>query len=93
MSFLSDLSPGEAAYIENTPPSGSKSRLIEFGIVGGTRVECIADAPFGGASAYLIRGAVVALRHSDAREILVQRIPHASRMALGIGRARLRRWD
>lgn len=81
MYYLSDLTPGEVAYIESTPRA--KRRLIELGLIGGTRIECVAAAPFGDARAYLIRGAVIALRRSEAEQICVQRMPHASKMPFG----------
>ena len=79
MSYLSDLVPGEVAFIESTP---RVRRLIELGMIGGTRIECVAAAPFGNARAYLIRGAVIALGRSEAGKIGVQRVPHASRLPL-----------
>lgn len=76
MSFLSDLAPGEVAYVEQGQCHGR--RLTELGLIGNTKVECVAKAPFGDTKAYLIRGAVIALRRSDALNIRVQRMPHAT---------------
>ena len=72
MSYLSDLPPGETAYIEKL--RAADRRLTELGIVPGTEIECVAKAPFGDAKAYLIRGAVIALRRSDALKIDVCRM-------------------
>lgn len=81
MPFLSELLPGERAHVESidrelagSPPT----RLTEMGLIAGTRLECVAKAPFGDTKAYLIRGAVIALRRSDARSIHVRRIPKGS---------------
>ena len=79
MSYLFDLVPGEVACIASTPRA---RRLIEFGMIGGTRIECVAVAPHGDSKAFLVRGAVIALRSSEAGTIRVQRIPHASRLPL-----------
>lgn len=67
--YLSDLQPGEVAYIHSVGESALKNRLYDLGMVGGTRVECIAVAPFGGPAAYLVRGAVIALRREDAGNV------------------------
>ena len=79
MSYLFDLVPGEVACIASTPRA---RRLIELGMIGGTRIECVAVAPLGDSKAFLVRGAVIALRSSEAGTIRVQRIPHASRLPL-----------
>ena len=42
---------------------------MEFSGIPGTRVTCMARSPAGDPCAYLIRGALIALRQADAREI------------------------
>lgn len=44
-------------------------RLMELGLIPGTRVCRVAESPSGDPSAYLIRGALVALRRRDAAGI------------------------
>lgn len=46
--------------------------LRELGITKGQRVMRTVSAPAGGSSAYLIRGAVIALRDGDAGEITAE---------------------
>ncbi len=75
ISYLSDLVPGEAAFINKIGSSEIRQRLFDLGFIGGTKVECVARAPLGGPGAYLVRGSVIALRNSDARCVCVQRIP------------------
>ena len=41
-------------------------RLLDVGLIPGTRVTCTAVSPAGDPAAYLIRGAVIALRGRDA---------------------------
>ncbi|MBR3894146.1 MAG: ferrous iron transport protein A [Clostridia bacterium] len=48
-----------------------RRRLQDLGLVEDTVVECIGKSPGGGMSAYLIRGAVIALRDEDAALVLV----------------------
>ena len=50
-----------------------RRRLQDLGIVEDTAVECIGKSPGGGMGAYLIRGAVIALRDEDAMLVLVDR--------------------
>jgi ferrous iron transport protein A len=72
--YLSDLKPGEMAYIHNVGESMLKNRLFDLGIVDGTGIECVAVAPLGGPGAYLVRGAVIAIRRDDARRIKIMPI-------------------
>lgn len=52
-----------------TAPPAMARRLMELGLIPGTRVCRVAESPSGDPSAYLIRGAVVALRRRDAAGI------------------------
>lgn len=47
------------------------SRLLDIGLIPGTRVTCLQKSPSGDPRAYLIRGAVIALRSEDASQILI----------------------
>ena len=42
------------------------TRLMDLGLTRGARVRCLFAAPSGEPRAYLIRGAVIALRREDA---------------------------
>lgn len=66
MSKLNELMPGQRAFIKCCGSSKIKTRLIDLGAVEGTPVECVVKAPGGKTSAYMIRGAVIALRKCDA---------------------------
>ena len=75
MKPLSDLSIGERARVISV--SGRDTllhRLQDFGLISGTEITPLHLAPFGDPIAYLIRGAVIALRHEDAKKILVSPI-------------------
>ena len=64
---LTDLRPGQAARVTALDPRGElTARLAELGFLPGTRVVCVARAPLGDPTAYLVRGAVIALRGRDA---------------------------
>ncbi len=43
-----------------------RRRLLDLGMIPGTRVECLQKSPAGDPAAYLIRGAVIALRCEDS---------------------------
>lgn len=62
---------GQAVVVSvNTAPS-LKKRLQDIGLVPGTVVTVMHQSPPGDPRAYLIRGAVIALRNADARLIEV----------------------
>ena len=67
---LGNLKEGETAVVRELSAGGSlRRRLQDIGLIKGTRVECI--SPLGDPAAYLIRGAVNALRSEDAAVIFV----------------------
>lgn len=67
---LNDLKPGQTASVSSLSVEGTmRRRLQDMGLIEGTRVECIGISPLGDPAAYLIRGAVIALRKKDAGEI------------------------
>ena len=49
-----------------------RRRFLDLGLVEGTRVECIGKSPGGDPAAYLIRGAVIAIRRKNCRGILIR---------------------
>jgi len=50
-----------------------RRRLEDLGVVAGTRITCLMRSPLGDPCAYLIRGAVIAIRREDARYIRGER--------------------
>ena len=49
-----------------------RRRFMDIGLVEGTPVECLRKSPAGDPKAYLIRGAVIAIRKEDASSVLVE---------------------
>lgn len=49
-----------------------RRRLQDIGLVEGTMVRCLGKSPSGDPAAYLIRGAVIALRKETSSEIFVE---------------------
>ena len=71
---LSSLSVGEGAQVAALcADEGMRRRLLDLGMVAGTPVTCLHRCPAGDPTAYLVRGAVIALRRRDAKEILVRK--------------------
>ena len=69
---LSELLPNEIGKVFsiNSRPE-IRRRLLDMGLVPGTFVTCAFKSPWNDPSAYLIRGALVALRKEDADKIFV----------------------
>lgn len=69
---LSEMSEGMCGrVIKLTNDISIRRRLQDLGLIEGTHIECIGKSPSGDPSAYLIRGAVIALRSEDAKRIIV----------------------
>lgn len=69
---LNDIKPGETARIKQLLSTGSiRRRLLDIGLVEDTLIECIGKSPAGDPTAFLIRGAVIAIRSEDCNNILI----------------------
>ena len=74
-SRLCDISPGEKALVSGMYSQGGiRRRLRDMGLVEGAEVECLMKSPLGDPVAYLIKGAVIALRREDAASVTVEGI-------------------
>lgn len=70
---LCDIKCGEKARIVSLPPSDEKKRrLADLGFLPGGEVVCMFRSPLGDPTAYLVRGAVIALRREHSAKILVE---------------------
>lgn len=70
VSRLCSLKEGQSAVVTHLGVSGSmRRRLQDIGLVSGTPVTCLHIAAAGDPAAYLIRGAVVAIRSDDSQNI------------------------
>lgn len=69
---LNDIRPGEQARVKELTLTGSmRRRLLDIGMTKDTLVACLGQSPLGDPKAYLIRGAVIALRKEDSLRVLV----------------------
>jgi DtxR family Mn-dependent transcriptional regulator len=73
---LSELEPGEAGVVLELSPSlrgQERRRLMDMGLIPGTRITAEFDSPSGDPTAYRVRGAFLALRKDQADQIHIQR--------------------
>ena len=69
---LKDIATGEHARILSLGCTGSmRRRLLDIGLTENTPVTCLGRSPAGDPSAYLIRGAVIAIRQKDSADIFI----------------------
>mgnify|MGYP000857493559 CR=1 FL=1 len=70
---LSFLPTGKKARVRALMSKGiSRRRMLDLGLILDTEVEALQKSPFGDPVAYLVRGAVIALRSEEASDILVE---------------------
>jgi len=70
---LSELEQGKRAMVLNIDSEDNmRRRLQDLGLIKGTEVTCIQKSPLGDPIAFLIRGAVIALRCEDSSCVQIQ---------------------
>lgn len=70
--YLSQLMPGERGFVtEYLLEDDMTNRLRDMGLIAGSCVECVCRSPLGDPKAYLVKGALLALRSTDTAGILV----------------------
>ena len=70
---LNTLSPGEQARVHSIScDSTMRRRLLDIGLTEHTLVRCVGRSPAGDPAAYLIRGAVIAIRDTDAIKVYIE---------------------
>ncbi|MFV0515871.1 MAG: ferrous iron transport protein A [Aminipila sp.] len=69
---LSSLNKGQHGCVQHMMlDENMQRRLQDIGLTEGTVVECVQKSPGGDPTAYLIRGAVMALRKEDASKVKI----------------------
>ena len=74
---LADLAPGEVGRVLDLSPAcrgPQRRRLLDLGVVKGTEITVEMASAAGDPVAYLIRGALIALRRGQAEWVLVERV-------------------
>lgn len=73
MKSLSEMNLNEICVVDKVLTVGSiKRRFTDIGLIEGTRVKCVGISPAGDPKAFLIRGAVIAIRISDGSQVIVR---------------------
>ena len=69
---LNELKVGQGGTVsQSLSDTSMRRRLQDIGLIEGTKVECIQKSPSGDPIAFLIRGAVIALRTEDSSSVLM----------------------
>ena len=69
---MSGMQVGEIGQVERIEISGSmKRRFTDIGLIENTAVECVGHSPSGDPKAFLIRGAVIAIRDEDSNFVML----------------------
>ena len=69
---LDCVKPGQGGVITVVGGDGAlRRRLLDMGLIQNTIVQCLGRSPGGDPSAFLIRGAVIAIRAVDGQHIWV----------------------
>lgn len=72
---LSCLCVGKCAEVKCLSAHGAlRRRLSDIGVVEGAIIKCVGRSPLGDPAAYVIRGAVIAIRDCDSRAVIVRGI-------------------
>lgn len=72
---LNSLSIGEKCKVKKLTSDGLiRRRMLDLGLIDDTVIESLHQSPSGDPVAYLIRGAVIALRSEVASMILVEKL-------------------
>lgn len=70
-SALCNLNVGEYATVLSVGESETSRRFLDLGMIPGTCIRCVGVSPGGDMKAYLIRGAVIAIRNTDCSGVSV----------------------
>lgn len=71
--LLADLPKGKQGVVAQINLEGElQRRLQDLGLVENTEITCVGQSPLGDPKAYLIRGAIIALRNEESRQIIVR---------------------
>ncbi len=69
---LNTLKIGEVGMIKDLNCTGNiRRRLLDLGMVKGTRILPVLTSPSGGLTAYEIRNSIIAIRDEDSQNIMI----------------------
>lgn len=69
---LNQLQIGDTMEVKEINNKGSiRRRFLDIGLIPGTRVKCIMKSPGGDLVAYMIKGALIAIRTDDSKGVVL----------------------
>ncbi len=72
---LTDTKPNKTYVVtEVSRNDGLLRRILDIGIIKGTKVERLFSSPFGDPTAYRIKNSVIALRRDESDRIFVEQV-------------------
>ena len=70
---MDKLEVGQSAAVIKINTAGDmRRRFIDLGLIEGTIVNCVGKSPAGDPKAFLIKGAVIAIRKEDSQTITLK---------------------
>lgn len=73
MKVLSSLEVGQFATVKEIEKNSPlRKRLLDIGLIPGTKVKCILKSVTGNPKAYFFRGNVTAIRNEDAQKVIIE---------------------
>lgn len=67
---MHQILPGQSGTIQRVSADRDmERRFLDIGLIPGTKISCVGRSPGGDPSAYLIRGAVIAIRAVSCENI------------------------
>lgn len=70
---LKDILPGETCVVTNIHSNNLRKRIIDMGLITGTKVFVRKMAPLGDPMEIVVRGYVLTLRKAEAKTIEVEK--------------------
>lgn len=71
---LKEILPGQSCVVKQVFANNLRKRIIDMGLITGTRIQVKKIAPLGDPMEILVRGYSLTLRKAEARTIIVDRI-------------------
>ncbi|HKL47705.1 MAG TPA: FeoA family protein [Candidatus Izemoplasmatales bacterium] len=71
---LRDIHPGQSCVVKAIRTNNLRKRIIDMGLIIGTKIKVKKTAPLGDPVEIIVRGYSLTLRKAEARTIQVERI-------------------
>lgn len=71
---LQEIQPGETCIVKQVYTNNLRKRIIDMGLITGTKIFVKKTAPLGDPMEIIVRGYSLTLRKAEARTIIVERI-------------------